>query len=162
MDPSGRRASAVIAWRQNDESIALRQIYDVVCDTSGVDRLGRDLRADARRLGVTMTAFDPLTDAHLARFLPRKEPIGGKKYANASARFVETIEAGKLAWNDCAAVGDDLTWASRLDGASGSFEAVRSNDDRPITAVHAAIRAVWLASYPRPTAMPHPPSTVGF
>jgi hypothetical protein len=48
-------------------------------------------------------------------------------------------------------VTDDLTWTSRKqDHETGSYQAVRAQDDRSITASLAAIRAVWLASGPRP------------
>jgi hypothetical protein len=107
------------------------------------------MKAKARELGVVMVGFDPLTDAQLARHFARTEPITGQKYANASARFVSTVKAGGLRWDDCAAVGTDLTWTARKPhDESGSFQAVRADDDRPITAVLAAIRAVWLASEP--------------
>ena len=96
-----------------------------------------------------MTGVDPLTDAALAKYLPRTEPVAGAKHANASARFVNAVSGGTLHWTDADAVTDDLTWTSRKPhDESGSFQAVRADDDRPITAALAAIRAVWLASGP--------------
>jgi hypothetical protein len=41
-------------------------------------------------------------------------------------------------------------WTARKALDEGRFEAVRADDKRPITAALAAIRAVWLASGPRP------------
>lgn len=150
MDPSGGRASAAIAW-QEDDHIALRLLFDVTGNPINVDRLGKDMRAKARAMGVGLVGFDPLTDAQLARFFLQKEPITGQKYANASSRFVAVVEGKRLRWQDCAAVGTDLTWTARKPhDESGSFQAVRADDERPNTAALAAIRAVWLASEPAP------------
>lgn len=161
LDPAGTRASAAIAW-QTDEGIALRLLFDVTGNPIDTDRLGRDMKAKAREVGVMRVGFDPLTDALLAKHFPRTEPISGQKWANASARFVETVESHTLRWADCAAVGSDLTWTARKDhDESGSFQAVRGDDSRPITAVLASIRAVWLASAPRPVSTPTP-SAMGF
>jgi hypothetical protein len=149
MDPSGTRASAAIAWQQDEGKVALRLLFDVTGRPIDTDRLGADLRDTAHGLGVKVVGFDPLTDAQLARFFPNSEPIAGQKYANATSRFVASVEASKLSWQDCAAVGDDLTWTARKPhDESGSFQAVRASDDRPITAALAAVRAVWLAANP--------------
>lgn len=163
MDPSGRRASAVIAWQQPDETVAVRQIFEVTGSPIDTDRLGKDLKAEARTLGVTVVGFDPLTDAQLARFFLRKQPIIGQAYANASARFVALVESGTLHWNDAGPVGDDLAWTARkAHDESGSFQAVRADDGRPITAALAAIRAVWLASVPKPPKSDRAPTAMGF
>jgi hypothetical protein len=150
MDPGGRRASAAIAWRRADEKIALRLIYDVTGSPIDIDVLGRDLRTDSRKLGVTVTGFNPMTDAQLARYFLRKEPVSGGKWANASARFAALVDSGQLVWHDADGVTTDLSWTARkAKETPGSFEAVRAMDDRPITAANAAIAAVWLASEPR-------------
>lgn len=164
LDPSGKRASAAIAWNRPDGTVGLRLLFNVPGNPIDTDRLGKDLRAKARSLGVVAVGFDPLTDAVLAKFFRKTEPVAGAKYANASARFVAAVEANTVRWNDCAPVGDDLTWtAKKPHDESGSFQAVRADDDRPITAALASIRAVWLASVPRrePTTRPSP-SAVGF
>ncbi len=149
MDPEGRRASAAIAWKRSDGSIGLRLIYNVTGNPIDTDRLGGDLRKDAARMGIRKVGFDPLTDAALAKFFPKPESISGGKFANATAQFCNLVGAGKVRWADCEAVTDDLTWTARkLDVESGSYEAVRVKDDRPITASLAAVRAVWLASAP--------------
>lgn len=117
----------------------------------------------ARENHASTVGFDPLTDKMLAKFFRRTEPVSGGTYANASARFVTLIESGKLHWADAGAVGDDLAWtAKKPHDESGSFQAVRADDDRPITAALAAIRAVWLASVPRPELVPSAPSVAGF
>ena len=149
LDPRGKRASAAIAWPRADGSFGLRLLYDVPGSPIDTDALGADLRTAATHYGVANVGFDPLTDAVLAKFFPLSEPIAGQKHANASARFVSAVESLKLRWVDCAPVTADLVWTARKDhDESGSFQAVRGNDDRPITAALAAIRAVWLASEP--------------
>lgn len=149
MDPDGRRASAAVAWRQPDGSIALRLELEATGDPIDTDKLGAYLRDRAKVLHVTETGFDPMTDAALARYLPRVESVVGTKYANACARFVSAVESGTLRWADAEAVTGDLLYTARKENDErGSFEAIRGKDDRPITAALAAIRAVWLASKP--------------
>lgn len=152
MSPDGSRASAAIAWQQEDDTMALRLVFDVTGSPINTDALGKDLRETAVRLGVAVVGFDPLTDAALAKFFKKPEPISGIKFANATARFVTVVAARRLAWHDAAQVTDDLTWTARKPhDESGSYQAVRANDERPITAALASIRAVWLASGPKPT-----------
>ena len=55
------------------------------------------------RLGVAVVGFDPLTDAELAKFFRKSEPISGGKYANATTRFVTVVKAARrLRWDDAA------------------------------------------------------------
>ena len=151
MAPSGTRASAAIAWRQADGTMGLRLLYDVTGDPINVDALGADLRRTEAKLGVPMVGFDPLTDAGLAKFFRKSQAISGAKYANASDTFVTMVNAHQLSWDDGPQIADDLVWtAKKPHEESGSYQAVRANDDRPITAALAAIRAVWLASGPKP------------
>lgn len=151
MAPDGSRASAAIAWQQADDTMGLRLLFDVTGHPINTDALGKDLREMAARMGVAVVGFDPLTDAELAKFFKKAEPISGGKYANATARFVTVVAARRLRWHDVGQVTDDLTWTARKPhDESGSYQAVRANDDRPITAALAAIRAVWLASGPKP------------
>jgi hypothetical protein len=149
MDPEGRRASAAIAWKRTDGTIGLRLIYNVTGSPIDTDQLRDDLRRDAARMGIRTVGFDPLTDAELAKGFKKPVSISGVKFANATAQFCNLVTAGKLKWADCDAVTADLTWTARkVDVESGSYEAVRVQDDRPITASLAAVRAVWLASTP--------------
>lgn len=164
MDPGGRRASAVVAWQRDDGTVALQHILEAtgtpVIDT---DAMGADLRDKARELRVQSVGYDPMTDAALTRWFPRSDSISASRYANASARFVTLAEAGRLAWTDCATVTEDLGWTTRkAHDEKGAFEAVRATDDRPITAALAAIRAVWLASEPKPRALDKSRAPVGF
>jgi hypothetical protein len=152
MDPDGTRASVAVAWTRPDNTVGLTLRFNVTGSPIDTNRLGMDIRQLAARLGVVKTGFDPLTDAELVKYLTKTEPISGQKFANASAQFVNIVEARKLAWWDADAVTDDLTWTARKPDDRGSFEAVRAKDDRPIPASLAAVRAVWLASGPRPAA----------
>lgn len=147
MDPEGRRASIVQAWRQKDDTIAVRLAAEVTGEPFSVEDFGELVRTHAR--GAVGVAYDPLTDAALARFVkkPKPEPVSGQKFSNASAQFTNLVNAGLLRWKDADAVTDDLGWTARKDeGDEGAYQAVRSDDEHPITAALAAIRAVWLAS----------------
>lgn len=154
MAPDGTRASAALAWRAPDQSLAFRLLFDVTGSPIDTDALGRDLEAARVKHGALTVGYDPLTDRELAKFFRKgkrdlSKSIAGQEFANASARFALAVESRQLRWQDAAAVGDDLTWTTRKPhDESGSFQAVRADDDRPITAALAAIRAVWLASTP--------------
>jgi len=150
MDPEGKRASAVLAWRQRDDTIALRLVSQAEGDPFSVDAFGEVVREAAK--GCVGVVFDPLTDGALAKFVkkPKPEPVSGQKFSNASAQFANLVNAGLIRWKDADAVTDDLGWTARKDDDdTGSYQAVRADDGHPITASLAAIRAVWLASGPR-------------
>jgi hypothetical protein len=150
MDPDGKRASAAIAWAVGDSAIHLQMLIEGTGNPIDPAAFGKELRDRAMRLGITRIAFDPITDAELAKFVKKPEPITGRLYQNASARFVQVVEGHELRWADAAAVTEDLPYTARKAHTdTATFEAVRADDDRPITAVLAAIRAVWLASGPR-------------
>lgn len=150
MDPSGTRASAVLAW-QDADGVAMRSLLEARGEPIDIPTLAADLRAKAQRYRVGKVAFDPMTDAELAKYFTKPEGVTGSKYANATAQFVNLVESRNLRWTNADAVTDDLTWTARkAQEETGSFQAVRANDDRPVTAVLAAIRAVWMASGPRP------------
>lgn len=154
MDPSGTRAAAAMAWLDDEDAVNLKLLFDVTGSPIDIGALGADMRKMAAKMGIRgEVGFDPLTDAELAKFFPKTKPISGAKFANDSATFVHRVKAGKLHWMDADAVTDDLAWTSRKEhDESGSFQAVRANDDRPIPAALAAIRAVGLASGPKPPA----------
>lgn len=153
MDPGGTRASASLSWLQADGTVALRSLLEARGDPIDVQALGEDLRALAVSNRVREVAFDPMTDGELAKYFRVTHRVTGQEFANASAQFVNLVDAGKLRWQECSAVGDDLTWTARKSNdETGTFVAVRANDDRPITAALASIRAVWRASGPRPPA----------
>jgi hypothetical protein len=151
MDPSGTRASVALAWLGVGGFVDLRLLYDVPGSPIDTATLGEDLKAEARKHRVVKVGYDPMTDVELSKYFPKVEPLSGSKFANASAQFVNLVSAGKLRWADCAPVTDDLVWTARKAHEEGHFQAVRANDDRPVTAALAAIRAVWLASgHPQP------------
>ena len=149
MTPDGKRAAAAMAWQRIDGSVALRLLYDVTGNPIDVKRLGEDIDKDAKRLGIRRTAYDPLTDAELAKYLRKPEKVTGQEWANASAQFVNLVTAKRLRWQDDGSLSEDLAWTSRkAHDETGHFTAVRMADDRPIPAALASIRAVWLASGP--------------
>jgi hypothetical protein len=151
MSPDGKRASCALAWMRDDLTVGLRLLYNVPGNPIDTALLGKDLKATATRLGIKQIGFDPLTDKELAKYFPKPTPISGGLFANASAQFVNLVNADHIRWKDADAVTDDLTWTSRKqDAETGSYQAVRAQDDRSITASLAAIRAVWLASGPKP------------
>ena len=149
MDANSKRASGVIAWQQSDGSIGVRVVADVIGSPIDVDRLGPDLRTATSRLGIRAVAFDPWTDAELAKHFPTAKPLTGREWANACENFVRLVEGGKLHWDDADAVTADLAWTARKPHESGAWQAVKAQDDRAITASLAAVRAVWLASGPK-------------
>jgi hypothetical protein len=143
----GQRASAVLAWQQSDGTIALTVAADVTGDPLDVDELGRQLLAIERKVGVQAVGFRPATDRDLVRHLIGGHAIAGAEWAAASDRFARTVDGGRLRHDDAGAVGADLPFtARRVSGAS--WYADRAKADRPITAVYAAIAAVWLATNP--------------
>lgn len=149
VDPGGKRASASVAWQQPDNTMELQLLFDVTGNPINADKLGRDLRLAAKKHNVTTVGFHPLTDGVLAKYFPRTAPVAGQKHALASARFVQLVESGHLRWADCAPVSTDLTWTARKEhDETGSFQAVRADDDRPITAALSSLWAVYLASDP--------------
>lgn len=152
MDPSGTRASAVLAWTQSDGTVAMKVAADVTGDPIDTERLGPDLRDLAIRLGVSAVVFDPWSDADLARWFRKARPINGIEYANASERFTRLIESGRLRWEGSDKIGEDLKYTGRKTVGRGSWMAVRAKHDRPVTAILAAVRATWVASEPRQSA----------
>ncbi len=151
MDPKGRRASAALAWQLPDDAVAVEILLEATGDPIDTAALGRDLKALALKYHAREAGGDPLTDGELAKFLaPLKwNAITGRVFANASSRFALAVQSRKLVHSGAASLTDDLGWTTRKQhDESGSYQAVRADDDRPITASLAAIRAVWLASGP--------------
>jgi hypothetical protein len=148
------RVVGIIAWTQSDGTIGLRLAADVAGDPVDVDRAGAELRALAERIGVVAVGYAPSTDRDVARHLDLagvdREPISGQTAEAAASRFVATLQAGRLAWQDAELVGADLAMTVRKAGsAPGTYAAAQGAFDRPIPAALAAIYAVWLATAPR-------------
>ena len=149
MDPSGKRASAAMAWQMSDGRIALVELSEAVGDPIDLPRYGADLKEMAAKHGIKQAAFASQTDKDLARYFPRAKAIDAKEFANASEHFVRSIMSGRLAWDGATHITDDLTWTARKPHESGAWLAIPATPERSVTAVLAAIRAVWLASAPR-------------
>lgn len=149
MDPSGKRASAVMAWQLTDGRIACVELLEAHGDPIDLPRLGEELKALSAKHGAKKAAFASWTDKDLARYVPRSEPLDGKEFANASENFARLIMSGRLAWDGANHITDDLSWTARKPHDSGAWMAVPATPERSVTAVLAAVRATWLASAPR-------------
>src|SRR5690606_21831117 len=125
----------------------VRVIADVTGDPVDLDRFGPDLRSLATRLGVVRVVFDPY-DEHLARHFRKPVPMNGRDYANACATFARELEGGRLHHEASGQIGDDRAWATRRSLPGGAWMAVKAKDERPITALLAAIRAIGSAYGP--------------
>ena len=147
--PNGRRASAALSWLQSDGSVAVRVEADVIGDPIDLQKLAADLIPRAREAGVQVVAFDSWTDQHLARHFESTEAIIGSTFANASERFVRAIETGGLHWQHADAISEQLPYVSRKQTTGTAWIAEATDPHRPVTAVLAAIRAVWMASNPQ-------------
>ena len=149
VDPNGRRASAALAWKQSDGSIGVTITAEVTGNPINPIDLAVDLVEQAQQQGVTVVGFDPWTDQHLARHFPNTEAINGQEFANASERFVSAVETQGLRWQYADSLTSDLPYVARRATTGRSYMADRADPDRSITAVLAAVRAVWLASNPQ-------------
>jgi hypothetical protein len=152
MDPTGRRASAVMAWQLSDGRIACVELVEAIGDPIDVAKLGADILEQSRQHGAKRVAYASWTDKDIARSIPLADPLDGKEFANASENFARLIMQGRLAWDGADHITDDLPWTARRPHDSGAWQAVPASPERSITAVLAAIRAVWLASAPKPPA----------
>ena len=151
LDPNGQRASAALAWQQEDGRVAVRLIADVTGDPVDVPRFGADLRNLARDYKVSAVGYDGATDAELAKYFKKPDAISGAKFTNASSMFVNLAEGRTLVW-DGEPITPDIQWTGRKTHEQpGTWTAVKLSDEHPITAMLATIRAVWLASGPKPT-----------
>ncbi len=150
LDPSGKRAAAALAWQNTDGSVSYAELGDW-SDEAGLDLdpLGVQIRNLARLNRVRETAYSAVADVALARYLTKAKPIDGRLFANASATFATLVETRQLRYVNAEALTDDLRWSSRHQ-TGATWSAVRAVDDHPIPATLAAIRAVWLASAPKP------------
>lgn len=141
LDESGGRASGVVAWQQRDGTYALRLVADVSGDPVDIDSFGPELREMAARLRVMRVVFGPY-DEHLARHFRKPHPMNGREFVNACGTFARLLEGGRLHWQDSEAIGADLPWATKRMVGPAAWQAVKAKEERPITAVLAAIRAV--------------------
>lgn len=152
MDQNATRASAAMAWAMADGRIALVELIEAIGDPIDIDKLGIDLKALSVARRARQIGFASWTDAPLARHMPRAKAIDGKELAAASGKFAELVSSARLVWDGASHVSEDLAWTSRKPHESGAWIAVPASPERPVTSVLAAIRAVWLASQPKPAA----------
>lgn len=150
LDTSGTRASAVLAWPQSDGTIAVTMAAEVTGEPIDLDVFGKALKEQCAKLKVSAVAFDPATDSDLARHLPNAKALGPREFAQASERFVRSVEGERLRHSDARPIAGDLPYTVRKTGDRGIWQAVKARDETPITASLAAIRAVWLAAAPLP------------
>lgn len=150
LDPSGRRASAVLAWQRDDGRVAVRVLADAVGDPVDVNAFGDDLRRLAKDARVGRVAYNAATDLELAKYLKAPENVSGSKFTNASSMFVNLVEGGRLTW-DGEPVTADIEWTGRkTHPMPGTWTAIPLSEEHPVTGMLATIRAVGLASGPRP------------
>jgi hypothetical protein len=147
-----KRASVALAWAQDDGTFALDIVEDIADDLD-LDALGKALRERARTAGVRQIAYATWTDTPLARHLePKSKPVDGKEFANACVNFSRLVESGFVRWRGPDTISNDMTWLARKAHESGAWTATPVDDEHSTTAAQAAIRALWLASAPRPPA----------
>ena len=120
--------------------------------TSTVNSLNSELLAMSRTHAARKVAFASWTDKDIARYLPKAEALDGKEFANASEHFARVVMQGRLIWDRADHLTNDMGWTARKPHDSGAWQAVPASVDHYPTAVLAAIRAVWLASAPKPPA----------
>jgi hypothetical protein len=146
-DPSGRRASAVIAWK-TDEAVNVHLLADVDGYPVDLEGLADEVQQHARRLGIRKIAYDPVTDRDWARFFKDPDAITAGDYKAACERFARVVEAGQLRCEDPDGIlAGDMAHTVRR-GPPDGWLAARASDERATTASFAAIRAVWLATSP--------------
>jgi hypothetical protein len=154
MDPSGRRASVVRAWLQTDGRVAVDEVIEASGELAPIDteRLGKDIVDRARKDGSRQIGFASWTDKDIARYVPRAKAVDEKEFAAASEMFARYVSAGRIVWQNGSHITADVPATIRRSHTSGAWQAVPATPERSVTAVLAAIRAVWLASAPKPPA----------
>jgi hypothetical protein len=101
---------------------------------------------------VSGIAFDPYTDTDLAQHLRRAKALTGRDYANATEKFVRLVSGRQLKVHDEGAIlAADVAATIPRSMSGGAYVAIKASPEMTNTAAEAAIRAVWLASAPRPT-----------
>ncbi len=152
MDISGERASAVLAWQEEDGRVGVEVVADVEDYPIKTGELGPALQKIATQKRVSGIAFDPYTDTDLAQHLRRAKALTGRDYANATEKFVRLVSGRQLKVHDEGAIlAADVAATIPRSMSGGAYVAIKASPEMTNTAAEAAIRAVWLASAPRPT-----------
>jgi hypothetical protein len=150
MDISGERATAVLAWQEADGRIGLEVIADIEGHPIDSDWFGPELQRVASEKRVGMVAYDPYTDADLARHLRRAKPLTGRDYANASEKFVRLVTGRQFRVRDeVGLLAADLSATIPRPASNNTYIAIKASPEMTNTAAEAAIRATWLASTPK-------------
>lgn len=149
MDPSGKRASVVMAWMMTNGRIALVELEEAEGDPIDLPALAARVKEFVAKYGAKQVGFASWTDKDLARHIVRARPVDGKEMASASEAFARYVLEERLAWDGAVHVTNDLTWTGRKPHDSGAWIAAPSTPERAVTASLAAVRAVWMASAPR-------------
>jgi hypothetical protein len=145
-----RRASVALAWQDESGFVNLDLVEDI-SDDLDLDKLGEALHQRAVKAGVTGVGYAGWTDQGLARHMGKKgKAVDGRDWASACVNFSRLVETGFLRWRGTDTISNDLLWLARKPHESGAWQAVVIDEEHPATAALAAIRAVWLASGPRP------------
>ena len=126
-------------------------IADVEAHPIDTDRLGPDLQHLASQKRVGFVAYDPYTDTDLAQHLRHAKPLTGRDYANASEKFVRLVAGRQFRVHDEGGIlAEDIAATIPRSMKGGAYVAIKASPEMTNTAAEAAIRAVWLASSPRP------------
>ena len=154
LDPSGQRASAVIAWQMEDGRVAVRPIREATGEPNiEMADFGGDLKRLQHEHKVKRAGYDGATDRELSKFLKEPDAITGAKFTNASSLFVNLVETHKLVIDDPDdVIGACIEWTGRKTHEQpGTWTAIPLSAEHPVTALLATIRAVSLAFGPKPT-----------
>jgi hypothetical protein len=150
VDAHGRRASAVAAWQMPDGFYGVRSVLDVTGDPVNVKRFAEAVQVEQRALRAFSVVYDPWTDGEAAKYFKSPKAVNGRDYANSSGTFSRLVQTEKIQWDGDDVIGPDLPWTIQKPNGEKSFMAVPAQDDHPVTAVEAAIRAVGAVAGPAP------------
>ena len=150
VDAHGRRASAIAAWQMADGFYGLRVIADVAGDPIDVKRFAEALQVEQRALRAYSVVYDPWTDGEAAKYFKSAKAVNGRDYANSSTTFARLVQTEKIRWDGDDVIGPDLPWTIQKPNGDKSFMAVPAQDDHPVTAVEAAVRAIGAVAGPGP------------
>lgn len=153
MDITGQRAGAVVSWLMPDQRVGISVVADVTGNPIDVTRLGPELVKIAQKWRASTVAFDPYTDADLARHFRATQKVVGRDYASASESFARRVASRQFVVDDPEGViAADLAHTVRHNTDRGTWIAVKADDGSSNSVAEAAVRATWLASNPVSTA----------
>lgn len=142
IDAHGRRASAVAAWQLPDGFVGVRPVLDVTGDPIDVRKFAEVTKGEQASYRAFLVTYDPWTDGEAAKHFQKVKSVNGREYANSSTTFARLVETKKIQWDGDDVIGPDLPWTIQKPTGERSFMAIPAQEDHPVTAVEAAIRAV--------------------